>query len=129
MAGRTAPQAMLACVRSRFYFSSILGDVQHSARGLPDAFDTLVTGLHRMLPRVDGAQEAAAAVEAVLLDSQVLCATPWPFTPMQNTVPQPWMTYQWHGEDPELYRMWNPALPAGGSVFDDRVLPPPPPSA
>ena len=114
---------MLACVRSRFYFSSILGDVQPSAHGLPDAFDTLMTGLHRMLPRVDGTQ--AEAAEAVLLDPQLLCETRWPYTVMQNTVRQPWMKYEWHGEGPELYPMWNQALPPGGSVFDDRVLPPP----
>jgi hypothetical protein len=119
--GASGAQAMLACVRSRFYFSSILGDVQHSAHGLPDAFDTLMKGLHRMLPRMDGAQQA----EAALLDSQLLCKTQWPYTPMQNTIPQPWMEYEWHGEDPELYRMWNQALPAGGSVFNHLVLPPP----
>ena len=117
---------MLACVRSRFYFSSILGDIQDQSRGLPDAFDLLMRGMHRMLPRTDG---NVAATPTLVSARDELCGSRWPYTPMANTKQQPWMSYDWQGEDPELYRMWNPRLPAGGSLFSERVLTPPPPSA
>ena len=38
-------QSNLACVRSRFYFSSILGPYAQGSEGKPDAFKTLLDGL------------------------------------------------------------------------------------
>ena len=40
-------QANLNCVRSRFYFSSILGPPMEGSEGKPDAFSTLLEGMSR----------------------------------------------------------------------------------
>lgn len=89
----TLPQGALNCLRARFYWGSIVGDLSPVSRGakgrgfgepVPDAFDLLMMGLGKRMARMDENDGAK------LFTVDELCAEPMLYAPTKTTYPYRW---------------------------------------